>query len=33
MKLFDKDTNKITGIALFIVLVLLLIIKIIVKNP
>jgi len=33
MKLLDKGKNKITGIALFIVLMLLLLLKIIFKNP
>lgn len=33
MKLFDKDKNRITGIALFILLMVLLIIKIISRNP
>ncbi len=33
MKLYDKDKNKITGITLFIVLMLILILKIIFKNP
>jgi Tfp pilus assembly protein PilX len=33
MKLYKNDKNKITGIALFIVLMLLLILKIIFKNP
>jgi len=33
MKLYDKDKYRITGIALFIVLMLILILKIISKNP
>ena len=33
MKLYNKDKNKITGIALFIILMLIVILKIIFKNP
>lgn len=33
MELFDKGKNKIAGIALFIILMLLLILKIVFKKP
>ena len=33
MKLFDKEKNRITGLALFIVLMLIFILRILLKSP